>query len=75
MRKNQKNLSAAEWTVLVNALGALRGVGAPAPQYSNFVRVHVNAMAAIGMAWGVHSMDGMVGRNFLAWHRWYLRRF
>jgi hypothetical protein len=74
VRKNQKNLSSAEWTALVNGLGALRGIDAPTPQYSNFVRVHVNAMAPIGMAWGVHSMAGMVGRNFLAWHRWYLRR-
>src|SRR5919197_1077891 len=25
--------------------------------------------------WGVHSMGAMRGRNFLAWHRWFLRQF
>lgn len=75
VRKNQTSLSRAEWTALINAVNALRGVGAPVPQYGNFVRVHVNAMMPIGMAWSVHSMTGMLGRNFLAWHRQYLLRF
>lgn len=33
-------------------------------------------MVGRGMhSWGVHSMAGMRGRNFLAWHRWFLREF
>jgi hypothetical protein len=41
-------------------------------RYRDFVAVHVRAMSASGMSWRVHTMDGMVGKNFLAWHRQYL---
>lgn len=75
VRKNQSKLTRSEWTALINAMSSLRGVGAPVPQFANFIRVHVNAMSATGMAWSVHSMPGMIGRNFLAWHRQYLLRF
>ncbi len=75
IRKNQANLSAAEWQAFIYALGGLRGMGNPKPRYGAFVDVHVRAMSASGMSWGVHSMPGMVGRNFLVWHRRYILRF
>lgn len=75
IRKNQANLSPAEWQAFINALGGLRGMGNPKPRYGAFVDVHVRAMSASGMSWGVHSMAGMVGRNFLAWHRRFILRF
>src|SRR5437899_3142821 len=47
-------------------------------RYRDFVRVHVRAMDMsdpAGMSWGVHSMGPMMrGRNFLAWHRHFVRR-
>src|SRR5438552_749989 len=75
IRKNQKNLTAQEWQAFINAITALRGLGNPTPRYGAFVDVHVRAMSMSGMSWGVHSMQGMVGRNFLAWHRRFIRRF
>jgi tyrosinase len=77
IRKNEARLSTQEWTAFIAALEATHGIGATLPPYRNFVRVHVNAMDSVGMAWGVHTMEqhGMVGRNFLAWHRRYLFRF
>lgn len=76
-RKNEARLSVQEWTAFIAALEATHGIGATPPPYRNFLRVHVNAMDWVGMGWGVHTMrqHGMVGRNFLAWHRRYLRRF
>jgi len=77
VRKNQRDLSKAEWTRLIDAINATHGMGIPAPRYRDFVRVHVeamNPMSAEGMSWGVHTMGpGMVGRNFLAWHRRFIR--
>lgn len=75
-RRNQKDLKAAEWKSLVAAIDATHGVGAPSPSYREFVRVHVDAMSPAGMGWAVHTMPlmGMDGRNFLAWHRWYLSK-
>jgi tyrosinase len=76
IRKNQARLSSSEWAALVEALDAVRRRGATEPSYRDFVRVHVEAMEGRGMhTWGVHTMGMMRGRNFLAWHRWYLRRF
>ncbi len=75
VRKNQSNLTAQEWQALINALVALRGLGNPTPRYGAFVDVHVRAMSMSGMSWGVHTMQGMVGRNFLAWHRRFILRF
>ena len=76
-RKDQSKLSDAEWAALIDAINGLHGTGAPSPAYREFVAVHVDAMTGVGMAWGVHTMTGMgmIGRNFLAWHRQYLLRF
>jgi hypothetical protein len=78
-RKNQRNLSEDEWKTVVAAINAMHGIGTPAPAYRDFVRVHVDAMSAGGMQWGVHRMrmSGMLtsGRNFLAWHRRFLWQF
>ena len=74
IRKNQANLSPAEWQAFINALVGLRGMGNPMPRYGAFVDVHVRAMSSSGMSWGVHSMPGMAGRNFLAWHRRFILR-
>ncbi len=77
VRKNQRNLSPGEWTALINALNGMHGVTAAPPAYRDFVALHVRAMTtATGMSWGVHSMGpGMDGRNFLAWHRLFLKAF
>ncbi|PYV09693.1 MAG: hypothetical protein DMG07_22580 [Acidobacteria bacterium] len=78
LRRDQKNLTNAEWNDLIDAINKTHGVGAPAPRYRDFVRVHVRAMDMsdpAGMSWGVHSMGPMMrGRNFLAWHRHFVRR-
>jgi tyrosinase len=77
VRKNQSKLSAAEWQAFTNAISALHGVTPAKPRYRDFVKVHVQAMTtAVGMTWSVHTMQGMgmVGKNFLAWHRWFLVR-
>ena len=79
VRKNQKNLTAPEWTKLIAAINQLHGVGAAVPAYRAFVKVHVQAMSMVGMSWGVHTMNmgGMLmkGRNFLAWHRQFVLQF
>ena len=75
VRKNQSRLTRSEWRDFIAALEALRAPDAPAPAYGVFVRVHVDAMTtAEGMRWGVHTMldMGMIGRDFLAWHRQYV---
>jgi tyrosinase len=75
VRKNQSRLTRDEWRSFIEAIDATHGMGIPAPRYRDFVRVHIDAMTtAEGMRWGVHTMFdmGMVGRNFLAWHRQYL---
>jgi len=74
LRKSAAALSAEEWRAFIEAVNALHGNAAPRPRYRDFVQVHVEGMSAAGMAWGVHSMPGMVGPNFLAWHRQYLRQ-
>jgi tyrosinase len=73
-RKNQRTLSPDEWTAFIAAINATHGIGTTPPAYRDFVRVHVDAMSPGGMSWGVHTMPGMgmVGRNFLAWHRRFL---
>jgi tyrosinase len=75
VRKNQAQLSQQDWQQLVDAINQLHGTAANAPAYRDFVAVHVRAMSASGMSWRVHTMDGMVGKNFLAWHRQFLVRF
>jgi tyrosinase len=75
-RKKHSNLTAAEWQAFINAVSALHGVQAGAPAYRDFVKVHATAMSMQGMSWAVHTMDPtMPGRNFLAWHRWFVRQF
>ncbi len=73
-RKNQRTLSSAEWAAFIAAINSMHGIGTTPPAYRDFVRVHVNAMSPVGMSWAVHTMPGMgmVGRNFLAWHRQFL---
>jgi tyrosinase len=76
VRKKHSNLTAAEWQAFVNSVNALHGVQAAAPAYRDFVKVHSTAMSMQGMSWAVHTMGPtMPGRNFLAWHRWFLRQF
>lgn len=77
IRKNQAGFTDAEWKAFVTAIDALHGTTAAAPAYRAFVQVHVSAMSMGGMAWGVHTMlqMGTVGRNFLVWHRRFLRQF
>jgi hypothetical protein len=76
VRKDQKHLREAEWKAFVRALNAIADDDAAAPSWHDLVRVHIDAMAPVGMSWGVHHMGGMAisgeGRNFLAWHRAYL---
>jgi tyrosinase len=76
VRKNQRDLTKAQQRALVAAIDALHGTGVAAPAYRAFVQVHVDAMSMSGMAWHVHTMGpGMVGRNFLSWHRRFLWQF
>jgi tyrosinase len=77
-RRNQRDLSQQDWNRLVVAINALHGVKTKAPAYRAFVNLHVEAMSMTHMAaWGVHYM-GMGpmsnGRNFLTWHRRFLRQ-
>lgn len=77
LRANQSSLSQADWNRLIAAINAMHGVKATAPAYRAFVHVHVEAMSMTHMAaWGVHYMGGPIsnGRNFLVWHRRYLRQ-
>lgn len=75
-RKNQKDMTAADWSTFIDAVNQTHGVGAKAPAYRDFVAVHARAMNMadpVGMSWGVHTMSRMMrGRNFLAWHRWFV---
>jgi tyrosinase len=77
VRRNQHELTKKQQQAFVAAINALHGTGAAAPAYRAFVQVHVDAMSMTGMSWGVHTMPGMgmVGRNFLAWHRRFLWQF
>lgn len=78
IRNEQSKLAAADWERLVDAINQLHGVGAKRPAYRDFVKLHTEAMTtARGMTWEVHTMPSMnmVGRNFLAWHRRYIRSF
>ena len=75
VRKNQKNLTAAEWARFIHAIEALAEAGIPAPRYQDFVEIHRLAMDTHpGHLWGAHTMGGHDGRNFLTWHREYLAK-
>lgn len=78
VRRNQRNWSQGDWTGLLAAIDAMHGIKAKAPAYRAFVNLHVQAMSMSHMStWGVHYMGGAMsdGRNFLVWHRRYLRQF
>jgi tyrosinase len=77
VRRNQHDLSNKQQAAFVDAVNKLHGTAAAAPAYRAFVQVHVDAMSMAGMSWEVHTMPGMgvVGRNFLSWHRRFLWRF
>jgi len=79
IRKNQKNLTKAEWKALISAIDAMHGTGASAPAYRRFVTLHVDAMSMTHMDWSVHTMRmggaWMPGKNFLTWHRRFLKLF
>lgn len=75
VRKNQAKLTSQEWQAFIEAINAMHRRRAAAPSYREFVRVHLRSMGPTGHDWGVHSMPGMLGRNFLTWHRQYLRAF
>ena len=78
-RKNQKNMTKAEWKAFISAIDAMHGTGAVAPAYRRFVTLHVDAMSMTHMDWSVHTMGMggtmMHGKNFLTWHRRYLKLF
>lgn len=77
IRKNQKNLTKAEWKAFIAAINALHGTNAAVPAYRRFVSVHVDAMSMSNMDWNVHTMRMgaalMRGTNFLSWHRRFLK--
>lgn len=75
VRKNQIDMSSSEWAAFVAAIRGTHGASAATPAYRRFVNLHVAAFNMANMSWGVHSMPGMRGRNFLAWHRRFVKRF
>ncbi|MSP38616.1 MAG: hypothetical protein EXR70_09015 [Deltaproteobacteria bacterium] len=79
IRKNQKNMTNAEWTAFIAAVDAIHGTTAAAPAYRRFVSLHVDAMDMSHMDWSVHTMSMgsglMRGKNFLAWHRRFVKLF
>jgi tyrosinase len=79
-RRAHTKLSAADWQALIDAIDVIRRTAAQRPRYGDFVRVHERAMSGQSMhEWAVHTMvmGGMTmrGRNFLAWHRWFVLQF
>lgn len=78
VRKSTSAMQPADWDQLIDAINQLHGTGAARPAYRDFVKVHVRAMTtAAGITWRVHTMPdmGMIGVNFLSWHRQMLIRF
>jgi len=74
VRKNQKNMSSAEWTAFINAVDAVHGTTVPPPAYRRFVTLHVDAMSMAHMDWSVHTMSAqMRGQNFLTWQRRFVK--
>jgi hypothetical protein len=74
-RPNQKNLKPKDWDDFIKAINSMHGIGTSPPAYRDFVRLHGDAMSPVGMSWRVHSMPGMDGVNFLAWHRQFIYAF
>jgi hypothetical protein len=79
VRKSTSDMRPADWDRLIDAINKLHGTGAGRPAYRDFVKVHLRAMenTQAMAAWRVHTMKdhGMIGENFLAWHRQMLIRF
>jgi tyrosinase len=79
IRKNQSDMKTPEWASFIAAIDAMHGTAAAPPAYRRFVSLHAEAMSMAGMSWAVHTMDmrGTLvrGRNFLAWHRRFLKIF
>ncbi len=73
VRKSQAALSGEEWERLIDAINVIHRRSADPPRYQDFVAVHKRAMSMAGMDWAVHTMGTMRGRNFLPWHRWFVR--
>src|SRR5436853_544734 len=77
VRKDQKNMSSAEWTAFINAVDDVHGTTASPPAYRRFVTLHVDAMSMAHMDWSVHTMrmgSSLVrGKNFLTWHRRFVK--
>lgn len=78
-RKNQKNLTPAEWSSFIAAIDAMHGTNAAAPAYRRFVSLHTDAMSMAHMDWQVHTMQMggmfMKGKYFLTWHRRFIKIF
>lgn len=74
-RKSHTEVSPVEWKRFIEAVNSMHGMQTKAPKYRELVKIHVDAFTARGSSWGVHTMGGVVGRNFLAWHRQYLSIF
>ena len=83
IRKNQRDLTNAEWDDFLEAYEAARARrNNERPRLVEFVRDHNQAMTTLGgRERGVHTMMEMGrlpasdGRNFLAWHRAFLACF
>ena len=80
VRKHHSNLTSSEWTKLIAAIDAMHGTAATPPAYRRFVSLHVDAMNGSHMDWSVHTMQMsggplMRGKNFLAWHRRFIKLF
>jgi tyrosinase len=76
-RKNQKDMTPTEWATFIDAVEAIASAGAQSPTYQEFVHIHHRAMDMNdhqAMSWGVHTMHGHPGVNFLAWHREYVAK-
>jgi tyrosinase len=75
-RPNQRDLKDSDWNNFINAINSMHGIGTAPPAYRDFVRLHADAMSPVGMSWRVHTMfPGMIGVNFLAWHRQFIYAF
>jgi len=74
-RKKHTDVSMMEWELFIDAVNSMHGTQVKAPKYRELVKIHVDAFTARGSSWGVHTMGGVAGRNFLAWHRQYLSIF
>lgn len=80
VRRDHRELTAADWEVFLGAIDVLAADPAPAADvpacYEDFVLSHHRALATPpGLNWGVHAARRGDGRNFLPWHRRLLATF